>query len=81
MPHPLHQLRSQGFAEMPYHFCSSIAILGIYPDLNEFVMVEGEIDFIQHCLGQAATPDDDHRFPGMSKTFKVAFLNVVQHVA
>lgn len=77
MTHPLYQLRSQDFADVLYHFCPGNAILGIYPDFDELMMVKGKIYFIQYWLGQPATPDDNHRFSGVNKAFKVTFLNVV----
>lgn len=80
MPYPLHQIRSQDLTDPLYHLHSGIPILGVYPDLDEFVMAEGEIDFIQHRLGQATAAYDDHRFFGVSKTLEMAFLNSVQHV-
>lgn len=80
MAYPLHQFRPQGLTDSLYHLHSGIAILGINLDFNEFVMVEGEIDFIQHRLGQATAAYDNHRFFGVSKALEMAFLNSVQHV-
>lgn len=80
MTHLLHQLRPQGMADMLYHLRPGIPILGIDPDLDKFVMAEGEIDFIQHRPGQATATYDNHRFFGVCKTLEMAFLNRVQHV-
>jgi hypothetical protein len=77
MTYPLNQFRIQGFADKSYQLGPLFAIFGAHPDLDEFMMADCGIDFIEHRWGETIATHDNVRFSGVSQRFQIAFLGVI----
>ena len=77
MAQDLDQLRVETVADLPDHFPPGLTVLGVDPYLDEFMGLEGAVDFRQHRLGEAELAGDHHGFQVMGAGFEMTFLFLV----
>lgn len=74
MPDSLHQ-RCVGLgAECFNHPFARIAILGVHPHLDQFMVTERLINFLADSRSDAVVANDDYGLAMMGQRFKMAFL-------
>ena len=76
MPDPLNQRRFGRRANLPDHGLARFPILGVDPDFDQFVMIEGQQDFMHDRRRDAAIADDHDRLAGMSQGFEMTLLRI-----
>ncbi len=79
MPHSLHQFSFESGANRLDHIRAGLPVLGIEADFDQFMMIQGQGDFIEYRRGQSLVADDNDGFAGMGEGLEVAFLNVIEH--
>lgn len=63
-------------ADLQDHAVAGRAIFGIDADLDQFVVVEGDLDFLHDRIGQAIVADDDDRFARVGEGLELALLRI-----
>lgn len=76
MTDPLNQHRLGRRANRPDRGLARFAILGVDPDLDQFVMIERQQDFVQDRRRDAAVADDHDRLASMGQGFEMTFLRI-----
>lgn len=61
----LNQFRAGFGANMFAHGFALVAVFGIDTDFNQFVVVEGDVDFIQYRCADTGLAGDDNGFEAM----------------
>lgn len=76
MPDPLHQGGVGVGAECFNHLFTRIAILGVHPNFDQFMVIERLINFLANPGRDAMVADDDDWLAMMGQRFKMAFLRL-----
>ena len=76
MADPLNQRRIGRRANLLDHSLARFPILGVDPDFDQFVMIEGQQDFMHDRRRDAAIADDHDRLAGMSQGFEMTLLRI-----
>jgi hypothetical protein len=61
----LNQIGTRTFTECLGHGLSLVTVAGIQPDLDEFVMIQGQFDFLQDSRAEAMLASQYNGFQGV----------------
>lgn len=78
MSDSLHQCAANRLAECGDHRIALNPIQCIHPDLNQFMVRQGQIDLVNNTLCQPTPTDDHQRFAVVRQLAQVSLLFVVQ---
>ena len=65
MPDGLDQLRTGLLADLSTQFLALFAVSGVDPHFDEFMVIQGKVDFVQNRFGDPGIAGDDDGFQGV----------------